>query len=206
MIKDVIIRNRGANVNLEKLKGNIGWRMQLAPQAIHLDEFGRELPGKNEDWIIRTVTADEVRLDEAIIMGYTVALGADYVQSFASNPSRSVPGGLQYGFLKLTMQMYIPRDKPIWFQPCMRPGERLPPPAVQIGELSVDLHFPEKAGIQTRLLSAGYQIGWARLSQLPSRELDGWEIVIEKDNHGRPSRFMVRDPRDTLVYVKRRRM
>lgn len=206
MIKDVIIRKMGRNVNLEMLKGNVGWRMQLAPQAIHLDELGRELPGKNEDWIIRTVTADEVRLDEATIMGYTVALGADYVQSFTSNPSRSVLGGLQYGFLKLTMQMYIPRDKPIWFQPCVRPGERLPPPTVQIRELSVDLHYPEKAGIQARLMSTGYQVGWARLSQLPRRELDGWEVVIEKDNQGRPSSFCVRDPRDTLVYVKRRGM
>lgn len=193
-------------MNLEMLKGNVGWRMQLAPQALHLDEFGRELPGKNEDWIIRSVTADEVRIDEAIILGYTAVLGRDYVHSFASNPSRSVPGGVQYGFLKLNMQMYIPRDRPIWFQPCVRPGERLPPPTVQIGELFVDFHYPEKAGIQAQLMRSGYQVGWARLSQLPSRELDGWEVVINKDNQGRPSSFKLRDPRDTLVYVKRRRI
>ncbi len=55
--------------NLDRLKGNVGWRVQLAPQAIHLDAFGRELPGKNEDWIIGSVTDDEVRLDEAVMLG-----------------------------------------------------------------------------------------------------------------------------------------
>ena len=56
-------------MNLEMPKGNVGWRVQLAPQAIHRDEFGRELPGKNEDWIMRSVTDDEVRLDEAVMLG-----------------------------------------------------------------------------------------------------------------------------------------
>jgi hypothetical protein len=129
-------------MNLTQLKKNIGWRMQLAPQAIHLDEFGRELPGKNEDWILINVSDTEIRIDEASILGLTVKLGGDYVQSFATNPSRSVAGGLQYGFLKLHQQMYIPRNEPIWFQPCVRPGERVPPPLVHIVELFVDFPIP----------------------------------------------------------------
>lgn len=192
-------------MNLEMLKGNVGWRMQLAPQAIHLDEFGRELPGKNEDWIIRSVTDDEVRLDEAAMLGLTTTLGRDHIQSFATNPSRSVAGGLQYGHLKLHVQMYIPQNAPIWYQLCVRPGERLSPPPIQISELFVDFQYPVKSGIQRRLVESGYDVSWAATSRVPSLELDGWEVAVERDRQGRPVSFFLRDPRDSQVLVKRRK-
>lgn len=191
-------------MNLDMLKGNVGWRVQLAPQAIHLDEFGRELPEKNEDWIIRSVTDDEVRLDE-VMLGLATTLGRDHIQSFATNPSRYVAGGLQYGYLKLHLQMYIPQSAPIWYQPCVRPGERLPPPLVQISELFVDFQYPVQSGIQQRLLESGYDVSWAAASRVPSLELDGWEVVVERDRQGRPVSFFLRDPRDSQVLVKRRK-
>lgn len=192
-------------MNLGKLKTNIGWRVQLAPQAIHLDEFGRELPGKNEDWIIQTVTDDEVRLDEAVMLGLTTKLGKDHVQSFATNPARSMTGGVQHGFLKLHVQMYIPQNAPIWYQPCVQPGLRVPPPPVQLVELFVDFNYAANSGIQGKLEAAGYDVSWAALSRLPSLELNGWEVVVERDRQGRPTSLFLRDPRDSQVLVKRRK-
>jgi len=52
-------------VKVDQLKKNEAWRVQIAPAAIHLDAVGRELPTRNEDWIIAPVTDNEVRLDEA---------------------------------------------------------------------------------------------------------------------------------------------
>lgn len=192
-------------MNLEKLKGNVGWRVQLVPQAIHLDRYGRELPGKNEDWIIQNVTDDEVRIDEATILGLTTKLGRDHVQSFATNPARSIPNGIQYGLLKLHIQMYVPTNAPIWIQTCVRPGERLPPPPVEIAELLVGIDYPTESGMQQKLSDQGYELAWVRASRVPSLELQGVEIVIEKDRHGRLTRFSVRDPAESLVLVKRRR-
>jgi hypothetical protein len=52
-------------VKLDQLKKTQAWRVQMAPAAIHLDDMGRELPTRNEDWIIAHVTDNEVRLEEA---------------------------------------------------------------------------------------------------------------------------------------------
>jgi hypothetical protein len=191
-------------MNLEKLRGNVGWHMQLSPQAIHLDKFGRELPGKNEDWMVMDVSHTEIQLNEALILGRTVKLGRDHVQSFATNPSRSVAGGQQYGLLKLHVQLYIPQNAPIWFQPCVRPGERVPPPPMQIVEQFVDFQYPVKSGIQKRLEETGYQVGWINVSRLASLELDGWEVAIENDRQGRLMSLHIRTSPENMVFVKRR--
>jgi hypothetical protein len=117
-------------VKADQLKKNQGWRVKIAPTAIHLDPAGRELPTKNEDWIIVQVTGDEVRLDEASVMGLTTRLGPDAIASFTTDRSRSTPGGVHYGLLLLKLQMYIQSDR-ITYTPCMRPGERVPPPLHQ---------------------------------------------------------------------------
>jgi hypothetical protein len=49
-------------MNREKLRKNVGWRVQLAPSAIHLDALGRVVPARNEDWIIQQVTDTDLRL------------------------------------------------------------------------------------------------------------------------------------------------
>jgi hypothetical protein len=113
-------------VKADQLKKNEGWRVQIAPAAIHLDAIGRELPTRNEDWIIRSVTDNEVRLDEAS-SGLTTKLGTDAIASFTSDPSRAASGGVHYGLLLLKVQMYVKGDN-LKFVPCLRPGERVPPP------------------------------------------------------------------------------
>jgi hypothetical protein len=90
-------------MKLDQLKKNQGWRVTLAPPAIHVDSIGRELPPRNEDWIIVQVTDEAVRIDEDSMLSLTTKLGTDAVASFTSDPSRSTPGGIQYGLLLLKM-------------------------------------------------------------------------------------------------------
>lgn len=109
----------------DQLRKNVGWQVRVSPVAIHLDAAGRELPPQNEDWIITAVTGDEVRLEDAAAL--TAKLGLDAVASFTTDPSRSTPGGVQYGVLLLKVQMYVHSDR-ITIAPCTRPGEPVPPP------------------------------------------------------------------------------
>ena len=115
----------------DQLKKNLGWRVKIAPAAIHVDAAGRELPNKNEDWIIAQVTDDEMRLKEATVMGLSTELGLDAIASFTTDRSRSTPGSPQHALLLLKVQMYIQSDR-ITFAPCSRPGERVPPPPLQV--------------------------------------------------------------------------
>ena len=188
-------------MNLAQLKKNVGYRVQLAPPAIHLDALGRELPCRDEDWVIVGVTDEEIRLDEADQMGLTTRIGRDGVHHFASNPSRS-SASMPYGFLVLNVQMYI-QAAHIRYRPT-RPGERLAPPAVVIERIAVDFSFPNQSGIQKRLEGEGWQTGWIPESRLPSLELDGGELVIEKSARGSLTSFYIRDPREPQVYVRKR--
>jgi len=190
-------------MNLDQLKKNVGFRVQLEPPAIHLDAIGRELPGKNEDWIIQSVTDTGVRIDEATILGLTTTIGKDSVHHFTSNPSRSTQGGIQFGFLSLTMQMFIKNDK-ITYRPCARPGERVPPLPAPIAEMWVDFNYPVISGIQKELETAGYRVAWVGNSRLASLELQGWEVVVAKDRHGMPTSFHLRTNPENQVYLKTR--
>jgi hypothetical protein len=193
-------------MNLEQLKKNIGYRVQLQPPAIHLDARGRELPTRNEDWIIQSVSDTEVRLDEADMLPLTTKLGRDYVHHFMSNPSRSLPGGVQHGFLVLLAQMFIQNDR-ITYQPCSTPGTRVSPPPVRLEEMAVDFNYPKASGIQDRLEMAGCRTAWVRASRLPALELEGWEAVIENDRHAMPTSFVIRGrgSQEDQVYVKTRK-
>jgi hypothetical protein len=190
-------------MNLEQLKKNIGDRVQLEPPAIHIDALGRELPGRNEDWIISNVTVTEVQIREAKPLGLSTALGADVVHHFDTNRSRSIPGGLQYGFLILKQQMYIQNDK-ITYRPCSRPGERVAPLLAPIAEQWVDSTYPFTSGIQGKLEASGYRVAWVRASHLPGLEFEGWEKVVEKDRYGMPTSLHVRTRPENQVFVKKR--
>ena len=191
-------------MNLDQLRGNVGWRMRIVPQAIHLDEYGRELPGQNEDWIVRSVSDTAIEVEDASFLSRIVRLGKDHIQSFVTDPQRDGAGGVHYGMLKLHVQMYISPVEPVWCVPCVRPGERVPPAPAQITELFVDFQYPVKCGSQQKLEQSGYRVSWAGTSRLASLELDGWEVVIEKDIQGRARSFYLRDPRDNQVLVKKR--
>jgi hypothetical protein len=185
------------------LKRNIGHRVQLQPAAIHLDRLGRELPCPNEDWIIVSVGKEGIRLDEANQMGLTTVIGTDAVHHYTGNPSRSTAGGLQYGFLMLTLQMVV-RSGKIDFLQCERPGVRVPPPSVRIVDLAVDMHHPEAIGLQQRLEAEGYRTRWARESRVATLEREGWEVVAEPDAHGMPTRYHVVTRPENAVYMKTR--
>ena len=190
-------------MNLDLLKKNIGFRVQLEPPAIRLDKIGRELPGQNTDWFIQSVTDTEVRIDTAEIRGLTTQLGKDHIHHFTSNPSRSVVGQLQYGFLSLHVQLFIQNDR-ITYRPCSRPGERVAPLPAPIEKKWVQLGYPVKNGIQEQLEASGHRASWCRESRLADLELEGWEVVVVNDSHGMPTSFYLRDISENQVYVKRR--
>jgi hypothetical protein len=192
-------------MNLEQLRKNAGWRVQLEPPAIHLDALGKELPMRNEDWIIVSVTDTEIRLDEATVMGLTTRIGKDSIHHFSHNASRSVSGGIQYGSLLLGLQMTIQNDV-ITYRTCPRPGERVAPPPAPIAEKCVDYNYPRVSGLQERLEAAGYETGWctdARLSTVV--ELEGWEVVRERDRNGVFICFRHKGRDTDAVFVKRKR-
>jgi hypothetical protein len=202
-VVDPVVLYKIAPMNLELLKRNVGHRVQLGPPAIHLAILGRELPGYNEDWIIESVSDTEIGLSDTQMGGLSTTLGKDYVHHWTSNPSRSVAGGLQYGFLTLTVQMFIQDDK-ISYMPCSRPGERVNPLSAPVAELYVDLRYAQTSGIEARLNAEGYRGAWVRASLLPGLEFEGWETVVANDRHGMPTSFHVRTRPENMVYVKKR--
>jgi hypothetical protein len=190
-------------MNLEQLKKLIGSRIQLAPRVIHLDALGRELPPRDVIWILSDVSDKEVSIDEATELTLRTSFGRDIVHHFDTNRSKSIPGGMQFGFLILTQQMYIREHKITW-QPCSRPGERVPPPPAPIAELWVDFHYPVTSGIHAKLEALGYRLGWVPLSRLPGLEFEGWERVVEADPHGMPTSFYLRRRPENEVLAKKR--
>ena len=194
-------------MNLDQLKKhNIGFRVQLEPPAVHLDALGREGPMCNEDWIIHQVSIEDeqVHIATAEMLPLATVLGKDAIHSFATNPSRTLPGGPGYGFLKLTMQMYIQNDR-ITYRPCVRPGERLPPPAVEIGEKYVDSKNPVDSGLAAKLESSGYRIYWCAQSRVARKiDLEGWEVVVERDSRGTFVSYHVRTAPENMVLIKTR--
>jgi hypothetical protein len=108
-------------------------------------------------------------------MGLTTTIGKDAVHHYTSNPSHSSPGGLQYGHLSLAVQMYIQRYK-ITFRPCLRPGERLPPPPVLLGRTSIDHEYLAASGLQALQEFEGWRTAWCRESRLPTMERQGGSL------------------------------
>lgn len=190
-------------MNLDQLKKCVGFRVRLEPLVVRLDSRGRELPSRDEVWIIQAVSETEVRLDEETMLPLTTKLGKDYIHHFTSDPNRSVAGGVQYGFLTLSMQMFIQNDK-VTYRPCPRPGQRTDPPRNPIAERQVDFNYPSTSGIDARLAAAGYRTRWARRSRVAQLELEGWEVVVENDAHGMPTSFYIRDNPEDSVYIKTR--
>jgi hypothetical protein len=190
-------------MNWDKLEKNLGWRVQLAPPAIHLDALGRELPERNEDWIIRSVSDDEVCLDEATSRALTTRIAKDSIHEFNHNAQRSISGGLQYGFLSLKLQMTIEGDI-IAYRPC-RPRERVAPPPPALEEDLVEITYPSTTDLQSRLEAAGFQVYWSGKKRVRRRESEGWEIVRERDVHGVLQSFCCPSGDGDLILMKRRR-
>src|SRR5690348_4637630 len=117
------LRRRGKQaMNLEQLKKDVGYWVQLEPIAYRLDEHGFELPTENEDWIIQQVT-DTVRISN-IRSGHFAVLGSDHIYKFTTNTQRH-PATQKYGFLSLHVQLVI-QGVNVTMRPNGRPGERVP--------------------------------------------------------------------------------
>lgn len=57
----------------------------------------------------------------------------------------------------------------------------------------VDLNYPLDSGLQVRLESQGYKVGWCQDTKLSRKlDLEEWEVVIEPDGNGTPSKFRLR--------------
>jgi hypothetical protein len=188
-------------MKLDRLKKNVGWRMEIVPTACHLDDQGNPLLEKNEEWLVEEVTDDLVRLSTQ--SGHQLKLGTDHIYSFATNPQRA-SAEANFGFLSLHVQVFVQGGR-ISVKPNARPGERVPSNPAVVGDKIVNFDYPTESGIQKRLEAAGYRLLWSLESELASRvDLHGWEIVIEPDANGKLFRFRCIDPRDDQILLKKR--
>jgi hypothetical protein len=189
-------------MNLEQLKKNKGWRVQLIPIAARIGDDGQDLPLIDDDWIIEEVSSTEVRIFNSRTE-HRSTLGADHIHHFTTNPDRSA-GGIQYGFLTLHVQIFMDR-RGCSVRPNARPGEPVKPQRNEIADKWVDLRYPFDSGIQQRLEANGYRVAWCSYANLSRKiDLEGWEVVVEPDTQGVRSKFRLRDrPYDqTLIKTK----
>lgn len=192
-------------MNLNKIRGNVGWLFKLQPPAIHLDPQGRELPCRDEEWLLRDVSVDgaAITLSDLTINGLCTKIGADVVHHFDTDLSR----GTRHGLLMLKQQIFIQADT-IAFRLCFRPGERVdPPPPVEVTRIPVSFDFLQKTGIQKRLDAEGFEVNGVIELRLAELERNGWECIVESDRHGRPTIYYLPDPRPgmNLIFIKRRK-
>lgn len=188
-------------MNLDQLKKNVGARVQLEPVAIRLDEYGRELPPMNDDWLIEEVTDVGVRILN-LRTNHSTILGKDHIHHFTSNPGRSVIGGTQRGFLTLLVQIYL-QGNTLSIRPCPRPGEVVPPQRTDTVEKWVDFRYPADSGLQGDLEARGYRVAWCLESRLARKiDLEGWEVVVAQDDRGVPTTFHLRDRPENQVLIK----
>lgn len=185
-------------MNLEQLKKNKGWRVQLVPIASRLDDNRHELPLIDDDWVIEDVSSAAVHLINPRTE-HRIVLGADHIHHFTTNPNRT-QGGIQYGFLTLNVQVFIERLG-CSVRPNARPGEPVKPQCEEIVDKWVDLRYPQDSGLQNRLEAEGYTVKWCSDANLARKvDLEGWEVVIEPDAQGVRSKFRVKDrPADQIL-------
>jgi hypothetical protein len=71
-------------MNLNKLRSNIGRLFKLEPREIRLDEQGRELPRRDEEWLLQEISPDDdfLTLRDRRILGLSTPIGADAVHHF----------------------------------------------------------------------------------------------------------------------------
>jgi hypothetical protein len=191
-------------MNLGQIKKNRGWRVQLIPIAYRLDKHNRKLPSVDDDWIIQDISDTEICISNEVT-GHRITLGADHIHHFTTNPPGS-SGGINHGFLTLNVQVFLSGTE-CWVRPNSRPGDPVKPQRDEVVEKWVDLRYPVDSGIQQKIEADGYRVAWSLDTNLARRiDLEGWEIVIEPDAQGAPTKFRVKDrPADqTLIKIKNR--
>ena len=189
-------------MNLDRLKKSVGGRVHLRPTAISLDELGRSLPARDDDWIIDAVTDEDVRISNVVTNHFT-HLGRDHIHHYTTNPDESRRAGLSYGFFTLNVQIYL-NGRTLTVTPSPRPGEPVPPPKPLVAEVVVDLSYPADSGLLARLASRGYQVAWVRESRVARCvNLEGWSVVVDRSAPGRRVTYRLKDkPEDQILIMK----
>jgi hypothetical protein len=189
-------------MNWEQMRKNVGCHVQLEPPACRLDEQGRELPRVHDDWIIKEVSTDGVRISN-VRTDHTTTLGHDHIHHFTSNPGRSA-SGIRHGFLTLNVQLFLQGNR-LWVRPNARPGEIVESQSHSTIEKWVDFRYPFDSGLLPRLELAGYRVTWCLDTNLARKvDLEGWEIVMEPDAHGVPTKFRLKDRPSDQTLIKKR--
>jgi len=189
-------------MNRDSVKKALGYRLHLQPAAVRLDQDGIELPPRDDEWLVERVDENGVAVKN-LRTDHGTTLGFDHIHHFTTDPDKS-QGQLQYGFFSLHVQLYLQGDV-LYVRPTLRPGERLPPPAVSTTEKIVDLRFPADTGLSDALASNGYKVAWCSEAKLARRlELEGWERVIVRDTNGHRTSFRLKDsPHDQILLKKK---
>jgi hypothetical protein len=185
-------------MNKEMMKKNVHAHVLLQPPACRLDENGFEVPASVDDdwWLIQSITDEGVTISDPRT-GHVRLLGYDHIHKFTSD---GVKDGAKRGFLTLTVQLYV-QARDVRVMPT-RPGERLPPKQPKVVERTVEISYPNVTGMQARLSTQGYQLGWARQERVQTLvDVEGHEVVLEPYPDGSLSRFRTYDG---LVLPKRR--
>lgn len=187
-------------MNWDRLKKNVGWHVRLVPMACRLDQHGRQLPDRDDDWFIQGVEGDMIRI--AHPGGISTVLAKDHIHHFTSDPARS-GGDSRKGFLTLNVQLFL-QGANAWIRPTLRPGEALPPPPRVVEEVLVNLNYCVESGLQARLAEQGYTLVWSKESHVQQRiAAGGWERVVEDDVQGHLRQFRVKDRIEDLILLKR---
>jgi hypothetical protein len=192
-------------MKLDMIRKNLGWLMKIQPPAIHLDQLGRELPYRDEEWVLSQISADgeSLTLQEARVNGLATKLGKDVVHHFDTDKNR----GDRHGLLLLGQQMFI-KGNTISYRPCAVHGQRVDPlPPLAPVRIPVDFDFIRTSGIQQRLEAAGFEVNGVVEQRLAKLELEGWEPIIENDRYGKPTQYYLQDPRPgmSLIFIKKRK-
>lgn len=187
-------------MNKDMMKKNVNAHVLLVPPACRLDHNGLELKATVDDdwWRVESVDDDGVKISDPRT-GHFRTLGYDHIYKFTSDGTKN---GAVRGFLSLHVQVFVQGNN-VRVVPNARPGEPLPPRQPEIVEKMVDIGYPAASGIQQRLESHGYTLGWTRPERVNGLiDLEGYEGVVEGDARGRLATFRTRDG---LVLLKRRK-
>jgi hypothetical protein len=73
--------------------------------------------------------------------------------------------------------------------------------SAQVTEQIVDMNYPVRSGMQTRLEADGYSLSWVRRERVHGLvDIEGYEEVVEADRQGRAASFRTTDG---MVLLKR---
>jgi hypothetical protein len=186
-------------MNKEQMRKNVGTQVRLLPPACRLDANGLERKRIDDDfWMIEDVSEQGVRISDPRT-GHLKLLGYDHIQKFTTDGTKA---GARRGFLTLHVQLFV-QGNDVKVLPNASPGEPVAPKRHTVLPKLVDSNYPTSSGIQLRLEHSGYELGWGSPERLATLiDLEGWELVIERDGRGILCTFVLRDG---SVLVKRRR-